>query len=49
MSAGNNHAAYMRDNRKRKRLKGENCNNVLKLTKLNAEQQREYREIHKNE
>jgi hypothetical protein len=32
----------------RKRLEEGNCNNVPKRTKLNAERQREYREIHKN-
>jgi hypothetical protein len=31
-----------------KRLEEGNCNNVPKRTKLNAEQQREYRETHKN-
>jgi hypothetical protein len=34
--------------RKRKRLGEDNCNNVLKRTKLNAERQHEYRETHKN-
>jgi hypothetical protein len=35
----------MREYRKRKRLE-DNCNNLPKRTKLNAEQQREYREIY---
>jgi hypothetical protein len=48
MSAGNSVAAYMREYKKRKRLEEDNCNNVPKRTKLNAEQQREYRETHKN-
>jgi hypothetical protein len=39
---------YMREYRKRKRLVKDNCNNVPKRTKLNAERQNEYREIHKN-
>jgi hypothetical protein len=47
MSAGSSHAAYMRGYRKTKRLE-DNCNNVSKITKLNAEQQREYRETHKS-
>jgi hypothetical protein len=33
---------------KRKRLEENNCNNVPKQKKLNAEQQQEYREIRKN-
>jgi hypothetical protein len=33
----------MREYRKRKRLEGDNCNNVPKRTKLNAERQRDYR------
>jgi hypothetical protein len=37
----------MREYRKRKQLE-DNCNNVPKQTKLNAEWQREYRETHKN-
>jgi hypothetical protein len=48
MSAGNSRAAYMREYRKRKRLEEDNCNNVTKRTKLHAERQREYGEIHKN-
>jgi hypothetical protein len=47
MSAGITHAAYMREYRQRKQLEEDNCN-VPKRTKLNAEQQREYRETHKN-
>jgi L-rhamnose mutarotase len=47
MSAINSHAAYMREYRKRKLLE-DNCNNVPKRTKLNAERQREYRETHTN-
>jgi hypothetical protein len=43
MSAGNSRAAYMREYRKRKRLEEDNCNNVPKRTKLNAERQRDYR------
>jgi hypothetical protein len=48
MSASITRAAYMRECRKRKRLEEDNCNNVPKRTTLNAEQQREYRETHKN-
>jgi hypothetical protein len=48
MSAGNSRAAYMREYRERKRLEEDNCNNVPKRTKLNAERQREYRETQKN-
>jgi hypothetical protein len=33
----------MRKYRKRKRLEGDNCNNVPKRTKLHAERQRDYR------
>jgi hypothetical protein len=44
MSIGNSCAAYMREYRKRKRLEEDNCNNVPKWTKLNAEQKHEYRE-----
>jgi hypothetical protein len=47
MSAGNSRAAYIRHYRKRKRLE-DNCNNVLKRTKSNAERQHGYRETHKN-
>jgi hypothetical protein len=43
MSASNSRAAYMREYRKRNRLEGENCNNVPKRTKLNAERQHDYR------
>jgi hypothetical protein len=46
--AGNSCAAYMRVYRKRKWLEVDNCNNVPKRTKLNAKQQLEYREAHKN-
>jgi hypothetical protein len=46
--ADNSHAAYMREYRKRKWLEEDNCNNVPKRTKLNAEQQREYRETHRH-
>jgi hypothetical protein len=35
----------MREYRKRKRLKGDNCNNVPKRTKLHAERQRGYRKL----
>jgi hypothetical protein len=48
MSAGNSRAAYIREYRKRMQLEEDNCNNVPKWTKLHAEQQREYRETHKN-
>jgi L-rhamnose mutarotase len=48
MSVGNSCAAYMRVYRKRKQLEEDNCNDVPKRTKLNAERQREYRETHKN-
>jgi hypothetical protein len=48
MTAGNSRAAYMREYKKRKRIEEDNCNNVPKRTKLNAERQREYRETHKN-
>jgi hypothetical protein len=48
MFAGNSCAAYMRQYRKRKRLEEDNCNNVTKQTKLNAERQHEYRETYKN-
>jgi hypothetical protein len=48
MSAGNSHAACMRKYRKRKRLEEGNCNNVPERTKLHAELQREYREMHEN-
>jgi hypothetical protein len=34
--AGNSHAAYMREYRKRMRLEEVNCNNLPKGTKLNA-------------
>jgi hypothetical protein len=44
MSSGNSRAAYMRVYRKRKRLEEDNCNDVLRRTKLNADRQREYRE-----
>jgi hypothetical protein len=37
MSAGNSNAAYMREYRKRMQLEEDNCNNVPKQTKLNAE------------
>jgi hypothetical protein len=37
----------MREYRKRKRLEEDNCSNVPKPTKLNAERQREYRGTHK--
>jgi hypothetical protein len=37
MSTGNSYAAYMREYRKRKQLEEDNCNNVPKRTKLNAE------------
>jgi hypothetical protein len=43
MSASNSRAAYMREYWKRKRLEADNCNNVSKRTKLNAERQRDYR------
>jgi hypothetical protein len=43
MSVGNSRAAYMREYRKLKRLEEDNCNNVPKRTKLNVEQEREYR------
>jgi hypothetical protein len=43
ISASNNRASYMREYRKGKRLEGDNCNNVPKRTKLNAERQRDYR------
>jgi hypothetical protein len=48
LSTGNSHAAYMRGHRKRRRLEEDNCNNVPKRTKLNAKQQCEYGETHKN-
>jgi hypothetical protein len=48
MSTCNSHAAYMRKYRKRKCLEEDNCNSVPKRTKLIAEGQCEYREIHKN-
>jgi hypothetical protein len=48
MSAGNSRAAYMRVYKKMKRLEEDNCNNVSKRKKLNAERQREFRETHKN-
>jgi hypothetical protein len=48
MSAGNSPVAYMRVYRRRKRLEEDNCNNVPKRAKLNAQLQREYRETHKN-
>jgi hypothetical protein len=48
MSAGMSRAVYMREYRKSKRLQEDNCNNVPKRTKLNAERQREYRETHRN-
>jgi hypothetical protein len=48
MSVGNSRAVYMKENRKRKRLEEDNCNNVHKRTRLNAKQQREYRATHKN-
>jgi hypothetical protein len=35
----------MREVRKRKRLEEDNCNNVPKRTKFNAERQREYKYI----
>jgi hypothetical protein len=47
MCAGNSRAPYMREYKKRKRLE-EDCNNLPKLKKLNAERQREYRETYKN-
>jgi hypothetical protein len=47
MTAGSSRAAHMREYRKRKRLEEDNCNNVFKRTKLNAQRQREYRETHK--
>jgi hypothetical protein len=43
MSTSNSPAAYMRGYRLRKRLEGDNCTNVTKRTKLNAERQRDYR------
>jgi hypothetical protein len=46
-SVGNSHATYMREYRKRKRLEEDNCNDVPKRTKLNAERQCEYTETHK--
>jgi hypothetical protein len=48
MSGRSTRAAYMREYRKRKRLEEDNCNNVPKRTKLNAERQGEYRETHKH-
>jgi hypothetical protein len=42
MSTSNSRAAYMREYTKRKQL-GDNCNNVPKRTKLNAERQHYYR------
>jgi hypothetical protein len=48
MSAGINRAAYMTKYRKNKRLEEDNCNNVPKRTKLNAERQCEYRGTHKS-
>jgi GH35 family endo-1,4-beta-xylanase len=48
LSAGNSRAAYMREYRKRKPLEEDNCNNVPKRTKLNAERLRAYRETYKN-
>jgi hypothetical protein len=48
VSAGNGHAAYMIEYRKRKRSEEDNCNNVPKWTKVNAERQCEYRETRKN-
>jgi hypothetical protein len=47
MSDGNSHAVYTREYRKWKRLEDDNCNNVSKQRKLDAEWQREYRETHK--
>jgi hypothetical protein len=44
MSVGNSRAAYMREYKERKLLEEDNCTNVPKRTKLNAEQQREYKE-----
>jgi hypothetical protein len=41
--AGDGHAAYMREYRKRMRVKKYICNNVPKQTKLNAKWQRDYR------
>jgi hypothetical protein len=46
ISAGNSRAAYMRV--QRKQLEEDTCNNVPNQTKLNAGQQREYTETHKN-
>jgi hypothetical protein len=43
MSANNSRSAYMREYRKRKRLEGDNCNNVPKRTKLNGERQCDHR------
>jgi hypothetical protein len=43
VSASNGRAAYMKKRRKRQRLEADNCNNVPKRTKLNAERQRDYR------
>jgi hypothetical protein len=48
MAAANSRASYMRHYRKQKRLAEDNCNDVPKRTKLNAERQSEYSEIHKN-
>jgi hypothetical protein len=48
MPVSNSRAAYMREYRKRKRLGENNCNNVPKRMKLNAEGQREYRGTYKN-
>jgi hypothetical protein len=44
MSASISRAAYISEYRKRKRLGGDNGNNVPKRTKLHAERQRDYRE-----
>jgi hypothetical protein len=48
MSAGNSHAACRTEYKKRMRLDEDNCNNVPKQIKLNAEWQCEYKETHKN-
>jgi hypothetical protein len=48
VSHGNSRAAYMREYKKKKQLEEDNCNNVPKRKKLNAERQREYKETHKN-
>jgi hypothetical protein len=44
ISGGNSRAAYMKEQKNRKRLEDDNCDNVSKRTKFNPEQRREYRE-----